>query len=203
MRTKYKPWAKPYLEAHPEVQISKECYKDIKDVDLEIGSGKGLFLVGMATKFPNRNFVGIEKNVTCSGFTAKKLVESELGNVKLIDDDAANVISEINDKSINNILLNFSDPWPKRRHFKRRLTSEKFLSAYHRILKDDGMIFFKTDNVDLFEYSLITFQENNFIIIDVQRDYKGDDDFDHITEYEMAFREEGTPINRVKLKKNG
>lgn len=201
MRTKYKPWAKPFLEAHPEVQILKESYKDIKDVELEIGSGKGLFLLSMANKFPNTQFVGIERNVTCSGYTAKKLVENEVNNAKLIDDDAALVISEIPDKSINNILLNFSDPWPKKRHFKRRLTSETFLKNYSRILKDDGLIIFKTDNVNLFEYSLITFQENNFIIIDEQRDYKGDDEFDCATEYELSFREEGVPINRVKLKK--
>ncbi len=204
MRTKYKPWAEPYLNEHKEVQLLSENYKDIFDVDLEIGSGKGMFLVGMANKFPSHKFVGIERNVTCSGFTCKKLVESKLDNAKLIFDNADRIIPEIKDKSINNLLLNFSDPWPKRRHQKRRLTSENYLANYFRILKDDGLIIFKTDNFDLFTYSLETFTNNNFIIISEDRDYKGDDEFDFPTEYELSFREEGKPIYRVKLrKKNG
>ena len=123
MRTKYKPWAKPFIEEHTEVMCPFDKVNDYKDCYLEIGSGKGQFLLEMAKKYPDITFIGVEINVTCAGFTAKKLVEHEITNAKLVCANAQVMTPTIKDNSIEGIFLNFSDPWPKKRHAKRRLTS--------------------------------------------------------------------------------
>lgn len=199
MRTKFKPWAEPYILEHKEVSLTEEEISKLNDFNLEIGSGKGEFLLLMAQKFPSEFFLGVEKNVTCSGFACKKLVENEINNAKLVWNDVVNIFPLIKDKSVKHIFLNFSDPWPKKRHFKRRLTSEKFLLEYKRILTKDGQLIFKTDNLDLFNYSLELFKENGFKIIELTNDYLGEDNYDAKTEYEAFFNNEGTKINRVKV----
>ena len=201
MRTKFKAWAEPYLNEHLEYSLTDEELSKLDDFQLEIGSGKGEFLVRMSSKFPKEQFLGIEKNVTCAGISVKKLVENEVNNVKFLHRDAQEVVKILKDKSVKNIFLNFSDPWPKKRHYKRRLTSVKFLNEYRRILKDDGKIIFKTDNTDLFGYSIEMFSENNFNIVKIDDNYDGLDVFDAQTEYEEFFRNEGTPIHRLIVSK--
>ena len=200
MRTKYKPWAKPFLEEHLEVQLDEEALRNLDNIYLEIGSGKGHFLVEMAKKNPTKFFVGIEKNITCAGFTAKKLVENELPNARLVATDAEKVLDVLKEKSVNIIYLNFSDPWPKVRHHKRRLTSERFNSLYKKVLKDDGYIIQKTDNVDLFNFSIENFKEQGFDIFEIDEDYELDEE-DVLTEYEESFRNEGNKIYRLKVRK--
>lgn len=201
MRTKYKAWAKPYLDEHLEISLSKEELGKIDKIYLEIGSGKGDFLINMANKYPDKLFVGVEKNVTCAGITAKKVVEAEVKNAKLLYDDAINVLPLLKDGSVDVIFLNFSDPWPKKRHHKRRLTSDIFLKEYLRVLSKGGRLIFKTDNIDLFNDSLDYFSNSEFKLLSVNNDYRGDDEFDTMTEYERNFREKGTPINRVIYEK--
>ena len=201
MRTKFKAWAEPYLNEHLEYSLIDDELSKLDNFQLEIGSGKGEFLVRMSKKFPKEEFLGIEKNVTCAGISVKKLVENEVDNVKFLHRDAQEVVKLLKDKSVKNIFLNFSDPWPKKRHYKRRLTSMNFLNEYRRILKDDGKIIFKTDNTDLFGYSIEMFSENNFNIVKIDNDYDGLDPFDAQTEYEEFFRNEGTPINRLIVSK--
>lgn len=201
MRTKFKAWAEPYINEHPEVMLVGEDLSSLKSFSLEIGSGKGQFILLMSQKFPEINFVGIERNVTCCGFTAKKLVENEAKNAKLIFDDAERVLFNVKDESIDNIFLNFSDPWPKKRHSKRRLTSERFLDQYYRVLKTGGSLIIKTDNDDLFAFSKEMFEGSKFNIVSCTEDYDGNDDFDAITEYEESFRSENKNINRMVLKK--
>ena len=201
MRTKFKAWAEPYLNEHLEYSLTDEELSKLDNFQLEIGSGKGEFLVRMSNKFPSEQFLGIEKNVTCAGISVKKLVENEVQNVKFLHRDAQEVVKLLKDKSVNNIFLNFSDPWPKKRHYKRRLTSVNFLNEYRRILKDDGKIIFKTDNTDLFDYSIEMFKENNFNIVKIDNNYDGLDEFDAQTEYEEFFRNENTPIHRLIVSK--
>ena len=201
MRTKYKPWAKPYLEEHVEVMCPFDKLNDFKDYYLEIGSGKGQFLLEMAEKYPNITFIGVEMNVTCAGFTAKKLVEGEVTNAKLVYADAGQVLPSIEAESVEGIFLNFSDPWPKKRHAKRRLTSDSFLGQYYRILKRGGKLIFKTDNYDLFTYSLEILENSTFKLVEANYSYDGKDPFDEITEYEASFRELGQPIYRLILEK--
>lgn len=201
MRTKFKPWAEPYINEHKEVMCSFDDLSNYDSYYLEIGSGKGQFLVDMAKKFPNLTFIGVERNVTCSGFTAKKLVENEIKNAKLVFADAAQMMPSIKDGSIETIFLNFSDPWPKKRHTKRRLTSESFLSEYYRVIKKGGKLIFKTDNYDLFTYTLEIINVSSFKLIEANYSYDGSDPFDTQTEYEMNFRSKGMPIYRLILEK--
>ena len=201
MRTKFKAWAEPFINDHPDYSLTDEEIAKLDNFQLEIGSGKGEFLVQMSKKFPNEFFLGVEKNVTCAGISMKKLVENEVNNAKLVYRDGQEIVRLIKDNAVDTIFLNFSDPWPKKRHYKRRLTSISFLNEYRRILKDDGRIIFKTDNTDLFEYSIEMFKEANFNIIKVDNDYDGLDEFDSQTEYELFFRNEGTPIHRLIVSK--
>ena len=202
MRTKYKPWAKPYIEEHVEVMFNEEQLHSFNGTYyLEIGSGKGQFLVEMAKKNPDKFFVGVERNVTCAGFTAKKLVEEKIENAKLMYINAEILMQNIKDESVETIFLNFSDPWPKKRHHKRRLTASSFLANYYRVLKKGGRLIIKTDNVDLFSFTLENLLESPFKLISKTDDYDGNDPFDTITEYEADFRNEGTPIHRVILEK--
>ena len=200
MRTKFKAWAEPYLNEHQEVSFSNEEIENLCDVYLEIGSGKGDFLIQMSEKYPDLLFVGVEKNVTCSGITAKKIVESG-SKAKIIWADAQELLPLFKDGSVNTLFLNFSDPWPKKRHHKRRLTSDLFLKEYLRVLKKGGRLIFKTDNIDLFNDSLEVFTETEFTLISRTNDYDGKDEFDAQTEYETNFRQKGTPINRVIYQK--
>ena len=201
MRTKYKPWAKPYIEEHTEVMCPFDNINNYKNYYLEIGSGKGQFLVNMAKNHPDTFFIGMERNVTCAGFTAKKLVEGEVTNAKLVYADAGQVLPSIEAESVEGIFLNFSDPWPKKRHAKRRLTSDSFLGQYYRILKRGGKLIFKTDNYDLFTYSLEILENSTFKLVEANYSYDGKDPFDEITEYEASFRELGQPIYRLILEK--
>ena len=202
MRTKFKAWTVPYIEEHKEVMFDEEQLLNFdKPYYLEIGSGKGQFLVDMAKKFPDKFFVGIERNVTCCGFTAKKLVEEQLPNARLMFLNAELLMDKIADNSIEAIFLNFSDPWPKKRHHKRRLTADSYLKNYYRVLKKGGRLIIKTDNVDLFAFTKETLEGSKFILESITDDYTERDDFDAETEYEKSFREEGIAIHRVVVRK--
>ena len=201
MRTKFKAWAEPFINEHPEVMCLFDKLNDEGSYYLEIGSGKGQFLLDMALKFPKLKFIGVEKNVTCAGFTAKKLVENQISNAKLVFADAQQMTPSIKDDSVEGIFLNFSDPWPKKRHTKRRLTSELFLKEYYRILKKGAKLIFKTDNYDLFIYSLKIIQSSDFKLVEANYSYDGKDNFDATTEYEANFRSQNMPIYRLILEK--
>ena len=201
MRTKFKAWAEPFINEHPEVMCLFDKLNDEGSYYLEIGSGKGQFLLDMALKFPKLKFIGVEKNVTCAGFTAKKLVENQISNAKLVFADAQQMTPSIKDDSVEGIFLNFSDPWPKKRHTKRRLTSELFLKEYYRILKKGAKLIFKTDNYDLFTYSLEIIQSSDFKLVEANYSYDGKDNFDATTEYEANFRSQNMPIYRLILEK--
>lgn len=202
MRTKYKAWAQPYIEEHVEAMLKAEELHDFdKDFYLEIGSGKGKFLADMAKQNPSKYFVGVERNVTCCGFACKKLVEEEITNAKLMFENADFVLANLKDESVLTLFLNFSDPWPKKRHAKRRLTANSYLENYYRILKKGGRLIFKTDNPDLFSFSVENMEVSKFKVVSIDDNYDGTDPFDVQTEYEQSFREEGKPIHRIILEK--
>ncbi len=201
MRVKYRPWAEPYLKEHPEVQLPLEEVHKLHDFDLEIGSGKGAFIIEMAKEYPLKNFLAVEMNVSCAGAIAKSLVEDEIKNVKLLRIDGELVLKELKDESVDTLYLNFSDPWPKKRHSKRRLTSERLINEYVRVLKNGGLIRFKTDNDSLFEFSKETFINPKLEIVLMEEDYDGNDPLDKKSEYEIKKREMGLKIHRLIIKK--
>ena len=165
----------------------KSIFNNNNPIYLEIGMGKGKFILENAKNNPNINYIGIEKNGSVLSYAIRKIEEYKLSNLKLICFDA-NKIDELFDKDIDLLYLNFSDPWPKNRHEKRRLTSNSFLEKYDKIFKKDRIIEMKTDNQGLFEYSIISFVNNGYKIEDISLDLTNKIDFINIrTEYEEKY----------------
>lgn len=178
-----------------------KVFNNDNPIYIEIGMGKGKFILENALKYPNINFIGIEKYDSIIALAIKKIEVNELSNLRLIRIDA-NEIDDIFDKEIDKIYLNFSDPWPKPRHEKRRLTSSLFLDKYDNIFRNDKVIEFKTDNELLFEYSLISFNEHNYKIKKINLNLHKENVPDNImTEYEEKFSSLNNVIYYVKVEK--
>ena len=197
--------ASSYVIKEPEKNKTKwsEVFKNNNPIHIEIGMGKGNFIIGMAKKFSNINFIGIEMYDSVLVKAVQKLSDEEavISNLKLIQMDA-HKIEEVFEKEISLIYLNFSDPWPKKRHTKRRLTSAEFLKRYDSIFKDEKIIFQKTDNDDLFEFSMESLQEYGYTLKNVTRDLHSQE-FENVqTEYEEKFSNKGVKINRLEAYKN-
>lgn len=210
MRTKYKPWAKPFIEENPDIIVSdREIENSTKfkefiskeEIHLEIGPGKGLFIVTLAKKYPEKFFVCVELNLTVSAICAKLVKQHELKNVFIVSGDMFNVFKYIYDKKIDTIFLNHSDPWPKKRHEKRRLTYKTFLEQYKRILKDEGKLIVKTDNLDFFNFSVESLNESKWNIEKLTYDYQDDEEFDALTEYTLNWRSKNVSIKRLEAHK--
>lgn len=180
-----------------------EIFGNENPIHIEIGMGKGNFIINMAKTFPNINFIGIEKYDSVMIKAIKKLDEEDLlSNLKLIILDAEK-IEEVFLKEIDRIYLNFSDPWPKSKHEKRRLTSKVFLNKYENIFKNKKEIFQKTDNLDFFEFSNQSLIENGYTIKNYTNDlYSEKNIFNIPTEYEQKFSSEGIKINRQEAYKD-
>ena len=178
----------------------KELFNNNNEIHIEIGMGKGDFIIKNALKYPGINFVGIEKYDSVIVRAIQKSNELEINNLFLVRLDALNLES-IFDKEVDKIYLNFSDPWPKDRHAKRRLTSSRFLNIYENIFKNDNIIEMKTDNIDLFNYSLDTLKENNYNIEYVTNDLHNENIDNITTEYEEKFSSKGIKINKLIAKK--
>ncbi len=173
-----------------------KVFNNDNNIEIEIGMGKGKFIIEKAIQNPNINFVGIEKYDSPLVSAVKKLEELELNNLRLVCIDALG-IEEIFDHEIDKIYLNFSDPWPKKRHAKRRLTSSVFLNKYESLFKNEKRIEMKTDNDDLYDYSCESFIENGYDIVKTNTNY-----LDTIrTEYEDKFIGLGKNINYISVVK--
>ena len=180
----------------------KTLFKNKKPIHLEIGTGKGDFLIGMAMKYPDINFLGIEKYDSVLVRAIEKVDELELNNIFFIREDAF-IVDDMFDHEIEKLYLNFSDPWPKERHTKRRLTSPIFLKKYDSIFKKGKEIQLKTDNRKLFEYSLISLTNNGYVINEMNLDLYDDMVKDNIpTEYETKFVKIGKTIYRGVFSKD-
>ena len=165
----------------------------------EIGCGKGSFILEMAKRHPDRFFIGFEKIADVIVLAMEKVEEAGLDNVVFVCDDAEHVTDIFADGELDELYLNFSDPWPKKRHANRRLTYIGFLERYKIILKDGGKIFFKTDNRPLFDFSLEQFEAAHIALSDVTNDlHHSEYEKDNIhTEYENNFSAKGFSINRL------
>ena len=179
----------------------KNLFNNDNPLYIEIGMGKGDFIYQNALKYPNINFIGIEKFDSIIALAIKKLPVDPLPNLRLIRMDALNIM-DVFCHEVDKVFLNFSDPWPKPRHEKRRLTSSEFLMRYENIFKEKKIIEMKTDNRELFEYSLFSFNKNDYKIEDISLDLHHSDYPDNImTEYERKFTSKGNVIYYVKVVK--
>ena len=181
-------------------------FAESRPVHMEIGCGKGNFACGMAAKHPEINFIAVEKvaDVCCIALEkAKARAEERSGdNLRFIISDAKELSENVLPHSLDCIYLNFSDPWPKSGHAKRRLTHKGFLEMYKKLLKEDGVLRLKTDNVGLFDFSLEEFEEFGMQILWQTRDLHSEpENADNVmTEYEKNFSDKGQPICSVVAK---
>ncbi len=203
---KEKIQSSPYIIENPLNYNGKykQLFKNQNPIHIEIGMGKGKFIIDMAKANPQINFIGIEKFDSVIVRALEKLENIQLPNLRLIRIDA-NCIDEIFSKEIDTIYLNFSDPWPKKRHEHRRLTSDIFLNKYETVFAKEKKIVMKTDNRKLFEFSLVKFTNNGYKINDVSLNLNEDvilDDLKNIkTEYEDKFLLKGYNIYMVSVNK--
>ena len=167
---------------------------------IEIGMGKGDFIISNAIKYPNINFIGIEKFDSVIVRAIQKSNELELSNLAMIRMDAIE-LENIFFKEIDKIYLNFSDPWPKERHAKRRLTSDRFLAIYDNVFKNLNIIEMKTDNMDLFNYSLESLSNYGYNIVYKTNNLDSFGEDNIMTEYERKFYERGVKINKFIAQK--
>lgn len=209
MRLRNKPWAKDALASHPEMVIQnpeqwkgrwQERFGNDNPIHIEIGSGKGQFVSGMAKNNPNINYIGIEIQESVLVVALEKALAADVPNLQLLHVNGGQVTDYFEKGEVNQIYLNFSDPWPKKRHAKRRLTHESFLVGYEQVLPPFGELHFKTDNRGLFEYSLASFSQFGLILKQVWLDlHKVDFPENVMTEYEEKFSAKGHPIYRVEV----
>ena len=176
-------------------------FKNDNPIYLEIGMGKGKFLLEHAKNNPNINYIGLEKFDSVIVQAVEKIYPCNLNNILLLNVDAEELLDIFDENEISKIFLNFSDPWPKNRHEKRRLSHSNFLNRYQKILKGD--IEMKTDNRELFEFSLISFNENKWKFEELSLDlhHRNEDEKIITTEYEDRFTSKGNVIYFVRIKK--
>ena len=208
MRVRKRKGAKEHLANNPHYVIlnpedAKGRWHDVfgndRPIHIEVGSGKGGFITGMALKNPDINYIGIDIQLSVLSYALDKVLASEVPNVKLLRVDGSSLTNYFEDGEVDMMYLNFSDPWPKTKHEKRRLTYKDFLDTYKRILPEHGEIHFKTDNRGLFEYSLASFSQYGMTLRQIWLDlhasnYEGN----VMTEYEEKFFNKGQVIYRVE-----
>ncbi|WP_342573644.1 tRNA (guanosine(46)-N7)-methyltransferase TrmB [Solibacillus sp. FSL K6-1781] len=209
MRLKHKPWAAEYIQQHPDVIIPNpedykgkwnEAFGNDNPLHIEVGTGKGQFVLGMALQNPGVNYIGIELFDSVIVCALEKIeAANKPSNLRLLKVDGAKLEEFFGKGDVDRVYLNFSDPWPKVRHAKRRLTHEGFLKIYENILVDNGEIHFKTDNRGLFEYSLVSMNEYGMALNYVSLDLHANMPENNImTEYEEKFSKLGQPIYRLE-----
>ncbi len=210
MRMRKVKWAVEYLpESKVLVKDPSSCKGKWKKrlgtstLHVEIGCGKGKYSLDMAAMTPEAGFVAIEKNESAAGIAAKKMDDDPREKkLALIEGDADHLSEWFAAGEIDVIHLNFSDPWPKKRYAKRRLSAPSLLKQYIDVLAANGQVIMKTDNASLFEFSVPQFLANGFRLLELSVDYRREThDEDAITEYEEKFIEQGNPIYRAVFEK--
>lgn len=208
MRLRHKPHAIPTMKESPYIIFEPEEYKgrwselfkNNKDIELEIGAGKGDFIVNKAINNPDTNFLALEMNTNAFVSACKKIEEEELTNVYGIVGKAEELLDMFDENEISKIYLNFSTPWPKKRHNKRRLSHENFLKLYKKICKPGAELELKTDNEDFFKASLLYMEDFGMEILEVDMNLSENNSI--VTEYERKFRDKNMPIFYLKAKFN-
>ncbi|EGQ3223066.1 tRNA (guanosine(46)-N7)-methyltransferase TrmB [Staphylococcus pseudintermedius] len=209
MRMRNKPWAESYLTEHNDIvdleavhaHQASEWFERQQPIHIEVGSGMGKFITTLAQQNPHINYVAIERDKNVMIRVLDKVREHNLTNIKLLCNDAVILTDYFRQGEVDRIYLNFSDPWPKKRHAKRRLTYRSFLALYQQILREDGELHFKTDNRGLFAYSLESMSQFGMYFTKINLNLHQEDEGDNIpTEYEHKFAEKGSRIYRMEAK---
>lgn len=209
MRLRNKPWAADLIAANPSmILVSPEDiagkwqtrFTKEQPIYIEVGSGKGQFITQMAQKYPDRNFIAVEIQESAIAVILQKQVELKLPNLQLLLGNGAALTTFFAENEVAGVYLNFSDPWPKTRHEKRRLTYKSFLAEYQQIMQPAGYLRFKTDNQGLFEYSLMSLNAYGMVFDDISLDLHNSElAEDNIqTEYEEKFSKRGQVIYRLE-----
>lgn len=212
MRVRNKPWADDLIAENPQAIVLnpehhrgqwQARFKSVQPLHVEIGTGKGQFLIGMAVAHPELNFVGIELQKSVLAAALKQSLPAKLPNLQWVLADGQGVNQFFEPQEVAQLYLNFSDPWPKTRHEKRRLTYKTFLQSYAQVLGAGGQLQFKTDNRHLFEYSIMSMTNFGLNLTELSLDLHADvaasqGELENIeTEYEQKFAAKGQPIYRL------
>ncbi len=200
MRGRNKPWANDFILAHQELVFNKDEKINMPKT-LEVGIGKGDFIIKNAIANKDYLHIGVELNTSIYAIAMKKIVNEGLSNVRLLNVKALDLLNFIEEQSIEKLYLNFSDPWPQNGYRKRRLVHPLHLEIFEKLLIDGGTILFKTDNLPLFEMAVKNFNVRNYDILFVSYDYQTVSD-DFVSEYEAKFRANGDKIYRIVAKIN-
>ena len=198
MRVKFNPHAHDLLK-NSEYVIHNFPVSINKNTILELGMGKGTMLSKLATKYPNKNFIGVEVNETIANHARVLFTKLKLNNVKIIVKDVKNLL-DIFVGVVDEIYITFPDPWHKNRHEKRRLTSQNFINIYKKLLSKNGVIKFKTDNDKLYEYTLKTFFRNSMKVLFATTDlHNSEKNIDNEqTDYEKKWSNKNKNINYIE-----
>ncbi|GAF15892.1 LOW QUALITY PROTEIN: tRNA (guanine46-N7-)-methyltransferase [Bacillus sp. JCM 19046] len=208
MRLRHKPWAREELDKRPNLVIQnpasfqgkwKDVFEKNQPLHIEVGTGKGQFITNMAIQNPTINFIGVERYESVLLTAMEKAELAGLKNLKFLGQDVKNLNQFFAENEVDRLFINFTDPWPKSRHEKRRLTYKTFLAIYKQVLKKDGEIHFKTDNQGLFEYSLHSMStfglSLKMLVLDL---HNSAIENNIMTEYEERFSEKGMRIYRLE-----
>jgi len=195
-----------YIINEPKELIGewKSIFNNDNPIHIEVGMGKGKFMMGMAKAHPEINYIGIEMYSSVLYRAVQKLELEPLDNLKFILLDAKDIAEVFDKEEVDRIYLNFSDPWPKDRHAKRRLPSRQFLARFDQILKKDGVIEFKTDNKDLFMFAEEEVEPAGWSILEITYDLHNDEKMAEgniMTEYEEKFSSMGNPIYKYIIRR--
>lgn len=213
MRLRNIPRADEVLDSHDKVVKNEKEYKgkwaevfgNANPIYIEIGMGKGQFILALAKRNPHINYIGIERYSSVLLRATEKFDQEcenaeRIENLRFICMDATEIEEVFAPEEVARIYLNFSDPWPKKRHARRRLTSKEFFARYDKVLKKDGVVEFKTDNKDLFAFSLEQVEEAGWNLLEHTWDLHHDESMNAgnvMTEYEAKFSAKGNPIHKL------
>ncbi|GBG96660.1 tRNA (guanine-N(7)-)-methyltransferase [Lactococcus termiticola] len=210
MRVRNRKGAAELLEQNQQIVVQNptdfkgkwaERFGNDHPIHIEVGCGKGGFITGMAEKHPDINYIAIDMQLSVLSYALDKAIEAGLPNVQMMLVDGSQLTEYFAPGEVDLVYLNFSDPWPKTRHEKRRLTHANFLKTYQEILPSEGQVHFKTDNRGLFEYSLASMSQYGMTLQKVWLDLHKDEAFAEenvMTEYEMKFSKKGQVIYRLE-----
>lgn len=209
MRTRKKKWTDEEIQSNDKIVVDaisnkgswNKVFGNDNPIYVEIGSGKGRFLCNNALKYPDINFIGLERQESVLALAGRNM-DKIIPNALFVLENATNLQEIFEKGEVKRVYLNFSDPWHKKRYYKRRLTYRDFLAQYEEIMNFNSEVFFKTDNKNLFEFSLNEFCNENWKLSNISLDLHNSDIEDNImTEYEEKFSSQGNPIYRLEARK--